>query len=180
MIPDRLQYFLEHFWNDQKCDKLWTLGPHIYHKNISKDTRKMGHPWQILCFRSECSVRMTRIELGMSTMRYAPKRSRLSRWRPLMRQPLNSLGCAPFREWMSRVKRTPFLRYRDREASNLVTGVVCFWQRPTCVGIWSFTVSLSAPLRLMHECSYNRDRISILVCSTSLLGASSFSGLGNS
>ena len=21
MIPDRLQYFLGHFWNDQKCDK---------------------------------------------------------------------------------------------------------------------------------------------------------------
>ena len=27
MIPDRLQYFLEHFWSDQKCDQIWTLGP---------------------------------------------------------------------------------------------------------------------------------------------------------
>ena len=26
MIPDRLQHFLEHFWNDQTCDKMWTPG----------------------------------------------------------------------------------------------------------------------------------------------------------
>ena len=40
MIPDRLQYFLEPFWNDQTCDQTWTLGPHIYHKNTSTNTRK--------------------------------------------------------------------------------------------------------------------------------------------
>ena len=40
MIPDRLQYFWEHFWNDQKCDQLWTLGPHIHHQNTSNNTRK--------------------------------------------------------------------------------------------------------------------------------------------
>ena len=39
MIPDRLQYFQEHFWNDQDYDKIWTLGPRIYHQNISKNTR---------------------------------------------------------------------------------------------------------------------------------------------
>ena len=42
MIPDRLQYFLEHFGNDQKCDQIWTLGPRIYHQNISKNKEHMG------------------------------------------------------------------------------------------------------------------------------------------
>ena len=36
MIPDRLQSFLEPFWNDQKCDQTWTLGPRIYHQNFPK------------------------------------------------------------------------------------------------------------------------------------------------
>ena len=27
MIPDQLQYFLEHFWIDQQRDQIWTLGP---------------------------------------------------------------------------------------------------------------------------------------------------------
>ena len=27
MIPDKLQYFLGHFWNFQKFDQTWTLGP---------------------------------------------------------------------------------------------------------------------------------------------------------
>ena len=41
MIPARLQYFLEHFWNEQKRDQIWTLGPRIHHQNISNDTRNM-------------------------------------------------------------------------------------------------------------------------------------------
>ena len=46
MIPDRLQYFLEHFWKDQTCDQIWTLGPHIYHQNTSRNIRKLWkHPW---------------------------------------------------------------------------------------------------------------------------------------
>ena len=38
MISDRLQYFLEDVCNFEKCDQIWTLGPHIYHQNISKET----------------------------------------------------------------------------------------------------------------------------------------------
>ena len=34
MIPDRLQYFLEHVWIDQKRDQIWTLGPRIHYQNI--------------------------------------------------------------------------------------------------------------------------------------------------
>ena len=36
MIPDRLQYVLKHFWNDQKRYQIWTLGPRICHQNIQK------------------------------------------------------------------------------------------------------------------------------------------------
>ena len=36
MIPDRLQYFFDDFWNDQKCDRIWTLGPCIYHQIYKK------------------------------------------------------------------------------------------------------------------------------------------------
>ena len=50
MIPDRLQYILEHLWNDQECDQIWTIGPHIYHQNISKHTRNIGTPLKIIMF----------------------------------------------------------------------------------------------------------------------------------
>ena len=51
MIPDRLQYFLEDFWNDKKCDQIWTLGPRIYHQNTSKNTRQIWkHPWAIYSY----------------------------------------------------------------------------------------------------------------------------------
>ena len=43
MIPDRLQDFLDHFWNDEKCDQIWTLGPHIHHQKISTNIRKYGN-----------------------------------------------------------------------------------------------------------------------------------------
>ena len=33
MIPDRLQYILNDFWIDQKCDQIWSLGPRIYYEN---------------------------------------------------------------------------------------------------------------------------------------------------
>ena len=39
MIPDRLQYFLDDFWDDQTCDKIWTLGSRIYYKNNSRHTK---------------------------------------------------------------------------------------------------------------------------------------------
>ena len=53
MIPDRLQYFLEHFWIDQKCDQIWTLGPRICYQNISKKYKKIwGQPWHILNFHT--------------------------------------------------------------------------------------------------------------------------------
>ena len=41
MIPDPLQC-LERFWNDQKRDQIWTLGPRIYHQNTSKIQEQMG------------------------------------------------------------------------------------------------------------------------------------------
>ena len=51
MIPDRLQY-LEHFWNDQKCDTIWILGPRICHQHTSKNTRTiMGTSLKnLICF----------------------------------------------------------------------------------------------------------------------------------
>ena len=49
MIPDRLQYFLDDFWNDKKCDQIWTLGPRTYHQHTSKNTRTIWErPWQNL------------------------------------------------------------------------------------------------------------------------------------
>ena len=54
MFPGRLQCFLEHFWNDRKCDQIWTLGPRIYHQNISNNTRKLwGASLKILLSISE-------------------------------------------------------------------------------------------------------------------------------
>ena len=58
MIHDRLQYFWDDFWNDQKRDQIWTLGPRIYHQNLSKNTRKIWeHPWGIL-FRISQNLRI--------------------------------------------------------------------------------------------------------------------------
>ena len=37
MIPDRLQYCLEHFGDDQECDQIETLGPRIYHQKIQEN-----------------------------------------------------------------------------------------------------------------------------------------------
>ena len=49
MNPDRLQYVLEHFSNDQTWDQIWTLGPCIHHQHIWNNTRKWwGRPWKIL------------------------------------------------------------------------------------------------------------------------------------
>ena len=36
MIPDRLQYCLDDFWNFEKCDQLLTLGPRIYQRNLQR------------------------------------------------------------------------------------------------------------------------------------------------
>ena len=49
MIPDRLQYFLEYFWINQKLDWIWTVGPGIYYQNTSNNIRKVWeHPWNII------------------------------------------------------------------------------------------------------------------------------------
>ena len=53
MITDRLQYFLEHFWNDQTCEQIWTLGPRIYQQNISKVQEIMGTSLKDIIFISE-------------------------------------------------------------------------------------------------------------------------------
>ena len=60
MIPDRLQYFVDFFWNDQTCDQIWTLGPRTYHQNTSTNTRNIGislnnimfHIWDYGFFKS--------------------------------------------------------------------------------------------------------------------------------
>ena len=49
MIPDRLQYFLYDFWNDQKCDKIWTLEPLIHHQNTSRIQANIGTPLKYSC-----------------------------------------------------------------------------------------------------------------------------------
>ena len=41
MIPDRLQYFLDDFWNCENLVKIWTLGARIYYQNASKHIRKI-------------------------------------------------------------------------------------------------------------------------------------------
>ena len=43
MIPDRLQYFLEHFWIDQQCDQIWTHEPRIYYQNITTNKETYGN-----------------------------------------------------------------------------------------------------------------------------------------
>ena len=43
MIPDRLQYFLEDFWIDQKCDQIWTRGARIITKILQKIQENDGN-----------------------------------------------------------------------------------------------------------------------------------------
>ena len=46
MIPDLLQCFLDHFWNCQQIDWIWTREPCIHHQNIPKHRRRIWeHPW---------------------------------------------------------------------------------------------------------------------------------------
>ena len=45
MVPDRLQYFLEHFWIDQQNHQIWTLGARTYYQNIRKTTKNMDTYW---------------------------------------------------------------------------------------------------------------------------------------
>ena len=42
LIPDRLQYFLDDFWNFQKIVKIWTRGPINYYQNTPKIQNKYG------------------------------------------------------------------------------------------------------------------------------------------
>ena len=45
MIPDRLQYILDDFWNFEKFVKIWTRRPPTYYQNAPKHTRKLWeHP----------------------------------------------------------------------------------------------------------------------------------------
>ena len=53
MIPDRFRYFLDDFWNFEKCDQTWTLGPRIYHQNATKNTSRTWEHLDILKMKSE-------------------------------------------------------------------------------------------------------------------------------
>ena len=68
MIPDRLQYFLEHFWIDKHFHQIWTLGARIYYQNTSTNTRKLwGHPGNILFVISQLSGNPTKMTLRFET-----------------------------------------------------------------------------------------------------------------
>ena len=43
MVPDRLQYFLEHFGMDQSVHRIWTRWSGIYYQNISNNIRTFGN-----------------------------------------------------------------------------------------------------------------------------------------
>ena len=54
MLPDRLQYFFNDFWNFENFVKNWTRSAPNYYQNATKDTRKIWeHPGNIL-FVSIC------------------------------------------------------------------------------------------------------------------------------
>ena len=42
--------FFEHFWNDQNCDQIRTLGPRMYHQNSSTNTRIYGNSFEAYYF----------------------------------------------------------------------------------------------------------------------------------
>ena len=42
MIHDRLQYFLDDFWNFEHFVKIWTRRPSNYYQNASTSTQKYG------------------------------------------------------------------------------------------------------------------------------------------
>ena len=46
MIPDRLQYFLDDFWNDQKCGRIRISDPVLSPKYFQKCKKIWEHPWQ--------------------------------------------------------------------------------------------------------------------------------------
>ena len=50
MIPDRSQYFLEHFWIDQNAHQIWTLGARMYYQNTQTKQEKMGTSLNIIIF----------------------------------------------------------------------------------------------------------------------------------
>ena len=52
MISDRLQYFLDDFWNFQKINQIWTLGPRIYHQHF-KRYKKTWDIFETYYFRFE-------------------------------------------------------------------------------------------------------------------------------
>ena len=53
MIPDRLQYFLDDFWNFEKVVKIWTRRLTNYYKMIFKNARNVESSLEILIFVSE-------------------------------------------------------------------------------------------------------------------------------
>ena len=40
LTPGQIAIFSGTFWNDQKINQHWTLGPRIYHQDTSNSTRK--------------------------------------------------------------------------------------------------------------------------------------------
>ena len=65
MIPDRLQYFLEHFRNDQKCNKILTLGPHFYHqKHFKIDETRLESNREAILDKSGSSFYYGNLEFG--------------------------------------------------------------------------------------------------------------------
>ena len=45
MIPDRLQYFLDDFWNFENFVNIWTRNPPNYYQHALNNTRKV---WKLL------------------------------------------------------------------------------------------------------------------------------------
>ena len=51
MIPDRLQYFLEYFWNDHKCDQNMDPRTLYLSQKHFKKSRNMGTPSKNILFQ---------------------------------------------------------------------------------------------------------------------------------
>ena len=50
MIPDRLQFFLNDFWNFEKLVKICARGPPNYYQNAFNNARNMGTSWKHIIF----------------------------------------------------------------------------------------------------------------------------------
>ena len=50
MIPDRLGYFLNDFWNFEILVKIWTRGAPNYYQHASQIQENMESPWENIIF----------------------------------------------------------------------------------------------------------------------------------